>query len=1109
MNRKPTYACIAALLLAGMAQTLPAQTEGSAAFTVTTLPTGKGFDPTNLVAIWVTDSKNNFVKTLELCADSRQTYLTKWTKASKGNTAGAVVRPVLPVHQKHAVTWDCRNAAGALVADGTYRVMVEMTTRTKSGPATSSKYIQFAKGPAPVAVTPADLANFAGISLVYAPLVPHDVAVTRITPPTGLAGATIPVLISVSNRQVQAESFAVVLSNQTAGVRIGSASVSALAGRSATTVSIAWNTAGLAAGSQTLRAVAGPVAGETNTADNTLTAVLTLTNTAAGSARHDAAVVAVAAEDEATPGDIVRVHVTVANLGQTTDTFSVALADNTAAQALGSLAVTNLAAGARADLIFAWPTLGATAGDHTLLATASLAGDAYAANNTGSGTGRVAASGIRAVPLGAAGGLGGYCAAIARGESNLVVAGLGATLTVLADNGTGGFTRVGSLHLPGMIQSVVVSGASAYTANGPAGVHVVDLSNPAAPQYRMTFDSSRHATALALQGNLLLVADGSAGLRILNVAVPAAPVLVGSYRTEGPARGVAVSGTTAYVVDSFVGLHVLDIATPAAPRLLGMLKTGFGAAVAVSGSYAYLTDGAGKFRVVNIANPAAPVTAGVLQLPAPGNGVTVSGSLAYVPAGTAGLLVVNVATPAAPALLGSVDTPGQACAFAPGAPRAYVADGFLGVRAVTVTTPAAPALAGAYDGGHRVVDVAVADGRAYVAAGESGLCIYDVSRVAAPVLLGRSTVPANARGVAVSGTLACIADGPYGVKLLNVANPAAPASVGAYAPPAGVGAIRCVALAGTTLLAADAHQILRLDVTTPAAPQLKASCTISGYVHDLSISNTLAAVAAGTGGLQLFDISGTSQLALRGRYDTPGLAAGARLVGSTAYVADGRAGWLIVNVANPAAPVLVNAYSTRAFAVAMDGTRAAVAGGGEVSILDAATPLTPVAVGMVGPLVNALRTAAAGGYAYVSEDEEGAAVVALTANAGVPLVGVAVSKATTEDTLAAAATPATTTAAAPGSAGGTAPAPTAAPPGPPARPTFAMAAPVSLAASGAGFVVRWNSVAGQTYTVLKSTDLATGFTPIAAGIPATAPVNSYTDAVTSAAAFYLVQVDAP
>ncbi|MBN1269713.1 MAG: hypothetical protein JXB04_09010 [Kiritimatiellae bacterium] len=62
--------------------------------------------------------------------------------------------------------------------------------------------------------------------------------------------------------------------------------------------------------------------------------------------------------------------------------------------------------------------------------------------------------------------------------------------------------------------------------------------------------------------------------------------------------------------------------------------------------------------------------------------------------------------------------------------------------------------------------------------------------------------------------------------------------------------------------------------------------------------------------------------------------------------------------------------------------------------------------------------------------------------------------------------------------------------------------------SAAQFVVRWYSVDGKHYSIQRSTNLSGGFAPLDTNLPATAPLNVYTDAVDGVgSAFYRVQLD--
>lgn len=60
-----------------------------------------------------------------------------------------------------------------------------------------------------------------------------------------------------------------------------------------------------------------------------------------------------------------------------------------------------------------------------------------------------------------------------------------------------------------------------------------------------------------------------------------------------------------------------------------------------------------------------------------------------------------------------------------------------------------------------------------------------------------------------------------------------------------------------------------------------------------------------------------------------------------------------------------------------------------------------------------------------------------------------------------------------------------------------------------GFVIRWSSMAGRYYRIGRSGNLLTGFSPLVSGLPATPPVNTYTDAAATNGGpwFYRVEVE--
>jgi hypothetical protein len=132
----------------------------------TTISFNGEYAPRNVGAVWITDGQDGFVKTLEKWAVKRSKYLVKWKAASDGNIVDAVTGATRLEHAAHALTWDGTDVNGSLVADGIYRVYIEFTEEDYAGPWTS---IEFTKGPSPVTITPANLADFTGQSVTYTP----------------------------------------------------------------------------------------------------------------------------------------------------------------------------------------------------------------------------------------------------------------------------------------------------------------------------------------------------------------------------------------------------------------------------------------------------------------------------------------------------------------------------------------------------------------------------------------------------------------------------------------------------------------------------------------------------------------------------------------------------------------------------------------------------------------------------------------------------------------------------------------------------------------------------------------------------------------------------
>jgi hypothetical protein len=134
---------------------------------VATSTAGGNYTPRNVVAIWVENSAGTFVKTLTVYAQAREYDLTHWSASSGGNKVDAITGATQNSFGTIKANWNGTDTSGKVVADGTYKVCMELTDKSSTGNFSS---FQFTKGTATATLTPANVQSFSSISLKWIPL---------------------------------------------------------------------------------------------------------------------------------------------------------------------------------------------------------------------------------------------------------------------------------------------------------------------------------------------------------------------------------------------------------------------------------------------------------------------------------------------------------------------------------------------------------------------------------------------------------------------------------------------------------------------------------------------------------------------------------------------------------------------------------------------------------------------------------------------------------------------------------------------------------------------------------------------------------------------------
>jgi hypothetical protein len=161
----------------GTAEPRPDAPPGTLMVSVTTAAGGGRYAPRNCGAIWIETASGEFVKTIERWAAIRVGDLRAWNQASGGwgfslfgsstspDAVDAVTAATLTRHQPHSPTWSFKDASGAVVPDGTYKVKMEVA----DGRSVVSE-VTFTKGPEPETVSaPAGGQGYTSFTVTYAP----------------------------------------------------------------------------------------------------------------------------------------------------------------------------------------------------------------------------------------------------------------------------------------------------------------------------------------------------------------------------------------------------------------------------------------------------------------------------------------------------------------------------------------------------------------------------------------------------------------------------------------------------------------------------------------------------------------------------------------------------------------------------------------------------------------------------------------------------------------------------------------------------------------------------------------------------------------------------
>lgn len=409
----------------------------------------------------------------------------------------------------------------------------------------------------------------------------------------------------------------------------------------------------------------------------------------------------------------------------------------------------------------------------------------------------------------------------------------------------------------GFATNVAYADGVAYVLVNGVGMIAIDVTETDIPEVLGTYQiSDSQLRGIDFAGPNRMIVTGQQGLHVVDISDPAAMTQVGTvaFGRTGAGQSATVVGTTAYVGNRFDGVRVVDFATETAPEQTHVLQNGgFSFKVFTQGNYAYVSDLIGEYRIIDLSDPAnARVVGRAPALPNTSNSVVRDG-IAYVVDrtgdGTSGISYYDVSDPTNPTLINTYVTGGQSFGIDLVGETAFIANGFFSFLSMDLgQTP--PVVLENVNPGSSAYDVRVRDDVAYVANFGGGLVTFDVSNPSAMVPLSVSEVGGFASSLAFGADgILHLADGT-GLTVVDASDPAAPVSLGSVASAAT--AVGVAYADGFAYLAEDGYGLRQVDVSNPANPTLAATFVSTDRMTDVAVAGDLIVAVDAGGGVFLF-----------------------------------------------------------------------------------------------------------------------------------------------------------------------------------------------------------------------------------------------------------------
>ena len=447
-----------------------------------------------------------------------------------------------------------------------------------------------------------------------------------------------------------------------------------------------------------------------------------------------------------------------------------------------------------------------------------------------------------------------------------------------------------------------------------------------------------------VMNNIVFLADGTQGIISYDITFPSSitekdrePVV------GGDSQAISVYGDYLYVAAGARDIVIIDVTDPFNMNQIDS-RTMSGDPVSIKriGKFLLVGTTLGELHIFDLSNPVSPLFLKTLALSSDSiPDMEIDGDYLYVANRTGGLYIYRFENPESPEFLKRITNLGTVVSLRLYGKRLLVGTDEGILRILKIANPIIPVEEDSLSGSFYKTS---SEFPFVFAVKSDGISIlsYSNGKMDEVSQLPLSDVRDSA---SVPGVLYIVRKNS--LEVYDISEPSSPSSITSVSLSDGRG----IDIEGDILAVADGSDGLKLfDISSVTQPVYLSSFSLpspySGNAEAVELKRNVAFVSFGTSGIWIININDPLSPSQIGRYDTPGYTYHSKFDGDLIFLADGNNGFVILRALNLQTPSLLSSLQTTlARSLSIYGTDVFLAdGGGGIKTIDITFPESPVIV---------------------------------------------------------------------------------------------------------------------------------------------------------------------